>query len=370
MDKYIMVGADVHDETMLLKIAEGRGQAEKMVFGCRRSDRKVMLTKLTQRAAQAGAKVIFAYEASGLGFSLCDEIGAAGMVCHVLAPTLIARSVKHRRSKTDEKDAERILDLLRAHVLAGNDLPTVWVPDLETRDDREIVRARLDATEKVTRVKTQIRTLLKRNNVRTPSRVGKGWTNKYRGWLRGLFGPRSELRYGARVGLGTLLRQLEAMADEVQELDKQVTGLSGTVRYAAPVDRMLREKGVGILTAMVYLTEMGDLSRFTNRQQVASYLGLVPSSKESGKSGERKGHITHHGNARVRKTLCQGVWSRVRTDQETKAAYARIVKKNPTHKKIAVVAIMRRLAILLWHIGLEAQQTSGCYADDDRFAAA
>ena len=51
--------------------------------------------------------------------------------------------------------------------------------------------------------------------------------------------------------------------------------------------------------AMVYLTEMGDLSRFANRQQVGAFLGLVPSSFETGKDDDRKGHITHQGPSRV-----------------------------------------------------------------------
>ena len=57
--------------------------------------------------------MIFAYEASGQGFGLYDELTAAGFECHVLAPTKIARSTQHRHRKTDEQDAEQILQLLR-----------------------------------------------------------------------------------------------------------------------------------------------------------------------------------------------------------------------------------------------------------------
>ncbi len=372
MDNCIMIGADVHDKSMSLKIAQSRGRAEKASFANNSSGRKAMLAVLHKRvAATAGARVIFAYEASGLGFGLHDEISADGFECHVLAPTLIASSPKSRRNKTDEKDAERILDILRAHVLAGNELPAVWVPDQETRDDREIVRARLDAAEKITRLKAQVRTLLKRNNLKQPSGLGKGWTNKYRAWLRGLLTPkRSLLRHGARVGLGTLLRQLAALEQEITELDQQVKALSECEPYAEPAHEIMKEKGPGLLTAMVFLTEMGDLSRFSNRRQIGAYLGLVPSSNETGQSTDRKGHITHQGNPRVRKVLCQAVWARVRTDPQAKAAYARIVKKNPKHKKIAVVASMRRLAILMWHIGLIAQERSGCFKEQATSTAA
>ena len=356
MGKCIMVGCDLHDKNMLLKIAEDRGKPKKRSYQNNASGRKAMITALKKRASAAGgARIIFAYEASGLGFGLYDELTEAGIKCYVLAPTKIARSVSQRRSKTDEKDADAILDILRAHVLAGNELPTVWVPDPQTRDDREVVRARLDAAQKVTGLKSQIRTLLKRNGVAKPAEAGKGWTGKYRAWLRELLGEDGALRRGARVGLGTLLRQLEFIEEEIALLDREVAALSEAPRYLRAVRMMNCLKGVGVLTAMVFLTEMGDMSRFSNRRQVGAYLGLAPSSHESGESDDRKGHITHHGNARVRKVLCQATWSRVRTEPSEKAVYERIAAKNQKHKKIAVVAAMRRLAIRLWHIGLKAQ---------------
>lgn len=365
MAKCIMVGCDLHDKNMLLKIAGDRGKPKKRSYQNNASGRKAMITALKKQAETAGgAKVIFAYEASGCGFGLCDELTEAGIKCYVLAPTKIAKSVKSRRSKTDEKDADAILALLRAHVLAGNELPAVWVPDPQTRDDREVVRARLDAAQKLTGVKSQIKTLLKRNGVSKPSVLGKGWTKGYRAWLRGLLGGGSPLRRGARVGLGSLLRQLEFIEEEIALLDREVAALGETPRYLRAARMMNCLKGVGVLTAMVFLTEMGDMTRFSNRRQVGSYLGLAPSIHESGESGDRKGHITHHGNARVRKVLCQATWSRVRTDSNEKTVYERIAAKNPKHKKIAVVAAMRRLAIRLWHIGLRSQGREGPFWEE------
>ncbi|MFH0938800.1 MAG: transposase, partial [Planctomycetota bacterium] len=116
MGNTIMVGCDLHDKTMLLKIAVGQGASQRRSFENNVDARKVMVADLKRRAAEnAGARVVFAYEASGLGFGLCDELEENGITCHVLAPSKIERSVKHRRSKTDEKDAERILEILRGH---------------------------------------------------------------------------------------------------------------------------------------------------------------------------------------------------------------------------------------------------------------
>src|SRR5208283_255002 len=102
MAEYIMVACDLHDETMLLKVAQGRGAAEKRVVENTPSGRRQMIVDLKRRSkAAGGAKVVFAYEASSQGFGLRDELDKAGIVCHVLAPTKIARSAQQRRRKTD-----------------------------------------------------------------------------------------------------------------------------------------------------------------------------------------------------------------------------------------------------------------------------
>ena len=120
MDKFIMVGCDLHDKTMLLKMARDQGKATVRCWPNDCPSRQKMVEDLRRRAQQAGgAKIVFAYEASGSGFILHDELTAAGIECHVLAPTRIERSAKHRRRKTDERDAQRVLDILRAHLLAG-----------------------------------------------------------------------------------------------------------------------------------------------------------------------------------------------------------------------------------------------------------
>jgi transposase len=365
MRKNIMLGIDLHDATLVIKMATGREAPETLRVENAAAGRRTLWTLLRERATGAGrSRVVMAYEASCQGFSLRDEACAEGFECHVLAPTKIAVSGSHRRRKNDERDAERLLEVVRGHVLAGNERPSVWVPGLQTREDREIVRGRLDVAEKTTRVKAQIRTLLKRNAVRPGERLGRSWTARFEAWLRGLTKPTSALPHGARVALTTLLRQKAALDGEIAFLDAQIEALAGQARYAEPARALDEEKGVGPLTAMVFLTEMGDLSRFKNRKQVGAYLGLVPSSHDSGETPDRKGHITHQGPGRVRRVLCQASWSRSRTDPKEKAAYERIVRKNPRHKKIAVVAMMRRLGVQLWRLGAQAQRRHGCFAPE------
>jgi transposase len=70
----------------------------------------------------------------------------------------------------------------------------------------------------------------------------------------------------------------------------------------------MEHKGVGLRAAMVYLTEIGEASRFPNRRTVGSYWGMAPSSYESGEADDRKGHITRQGSPRVSHVLCQAAW--------------------------------------------------------------
>jgi transposase len=324
-----------------------------------------MLSHYKRRAKAEGAsRVVFAYEASSEGYGLYDDITDAGFECHVLAPTLIPRSQRHRKSKTDARDTGVILEVLRGHILAGNTLPDVWIPDHRTRDDREVVRSRVDAATKRATIKAQVRFLLKRNRVRRPKEVGKSWGKAYRSWLLEVTqGKGEKLGDGGRIALWSFYRQVEMLGKEIAFLDAGIEELARTPRYAEPVKALEELDGVGTFLAMLFLTEMGDLSRFENRRQVPCYIGIVPSSNESGEVPDRKGHITHQGSWRLRKGLCQGAWARIRTNEHARALRDRLVEKNPKNRKIATVAVMRHLAIRMWHVGLAAQERAGCFAE-------
>jgi transposase len=359
MANYIMAACDLHDKTMVLLIARNTDKAVKRTFPNDPAGRRTMVEDLHRRAQAAdGAEIVFAYEASGQGFGLYDELTDAGIVCHVLAPIHIPRSPKHRLAKNDQRDAKGILALLRGHLLAGNDLPDIWIPDPATRDDRELVRARLEVAEKLAKVKNQVQSMLKRYEMRRVAGLGRGWTEAFRCWLESLrqrqSGPGNKLGPNARVALKSLLRQMDWLEKEVAALERAVIALSRRRRYAKAVRAMTAIKGVGLLTAMVFLTEIGDLRRFSNRRQLASFLGLVPQTDESGQADDRKGHINHQGSPRLRKILNQATWSAIRSNRQLQEAFRRIARKNPKHTKIAVVAAMRRLGIVMWHRGLDA----------------
>lgn len=351
MSKVTMIGCDLHDASMMVKIAVGTEEAIKKAFAT--SDRAGMIAWVKDFAQQHEApRIVFAYEASGQGFGLYDTLTDAGIECYVLAPTHLPHTPHQRKNKTDEKDAQMILDEVRGHVLAGRKLPKVWVPDPQTRDDREVVRMRLEVGEQRTRIKNQIRTLAKRAKLVFPTwfTSSGNWSKRSVQWLRQTaIGEVGEVSPGLRLALGSLVDLHEELDRQLKVLDQGVLRLAKSDRYVRTFRKLKLMPGVGTLTAMVFLAELGDLNRFANRRQLAAYLGLAPTAFESGSCQDRKGHITRQGPARVRHVLCQAAWAALRCSETWRAKYETIKRGSKKRSKIAIVAIMRRLAITMWH---------------------
>jgi len=359
MMRHIFVGIDLGDKNSVARIAVDRDKSERFGFVNDVRGRARLFEKVKVKSEEAdGAKIIMAYEASSCGFILRDEAEARGNQCCVLAPTKMEKSVEQRKHKNDDRDAVDVLEKIRAHVLAGNRLPTVWVPDPQMRDDRELVRARVELVEKRTRLKSQVQMLVKRQGLEKPSGCGSGWSLQHRRWLEALT-KSDALGSGARTALTSLLRQLQFIEEEIERIEKPLLQLASQARHQPIIEELTLEPGVGVMTAMVYRTEIGYAGRFRRSRQVGKFVGLTPTSHESGQQNDRKGHISRQGPARLRKMLCQASWVHVNHDADAKRIYQQLVSRNPKKKKIAIVAVMRRLAVRLWHrmLRVELQMT-------------
>lgn len=347
MAKVIMIGCDLHDRSMLIRFAVGQGDPQEASFFNDSDGRSRLIKRLQQVAKQQQAdRIVFAYEASGQGYGLSDLLHDSGIECYVLSPTHLPKTAKSAKQKTDSKDAQMLLEQVRGFVLAGNSLPVVWTPPQRLRDDRELVRARVDAADDMTQIKLRILSMLKRYGIEKPSWYRGRWTKATVNWLREVA---AWLDPVARPVLTSYVDRYELYLDEQRRLDKAIEELSQTDRYREGCAELRKLPGVGLLTAITFLTEMGDLERFHNRREVAAYLGLCPASFESGQANNRKGRITRQGPARLRKMLCQAAWVSLRDSQAASETYLRIKGDQSNRTKKALVALMRRLAITMWH---------------------
>ena len=345
MSKVIFLGMDVHLNLIAVVWGRAKEKPRCLIVGNSPEGWEKLV-----RAVGPG-EIWGVYEASSCGFEVYDHFTKIGWKMSVVAPTHIHKSVLSRKRKTDLRDAKRLWEVLVSHAELGTELPAVWIPGESLREEREIVRRRLTLSERLTQVKNAIGSLLRIHKLKRPEDLKTSWTQKHMAWLKGLVSSPS-LGGHLRSVLGSFLRELEFLEAERAILDAEVKKLSQKDRYATATQRMTELDGVGILTAMTFLVELGDVRRFKNRRQLSSYLGLVPTSYETGEDDDHKGHITHMGPSRIRKVLNQAAWTIVRMDPDWKARYGPLAERRGAMK--AIVAIMRKLGIELWHRAMAA----------------
>ncbi len=339
MSMVIYVGLDVH----LNSIAAVWGKAKDKPRSLTIVPDEEGLKALTE--AVGTNEVWGVYEASSCGFEAYDQLRALGWKMSIVAPTHITKSAHSKKRKTDLRDAKHLWELLMSHGELGTELAEIWIPSRELQEEREIVRRRLKLSENSCRVKNGILSLLRMHRIKRPEGMKSAWSRKHIAWLRGLTKD-GTLGAPVRTVLESCVRELEFLGAEIETLQEAVESLASEPKYRREVERMTEVPGVGILTALTFLVELGDLRRFNNRRQVGSYLGLVPACYESGEATDRKGHITRLGPPRVRKVLNQAAWSLVRLDPIWRKRYGEISERRGAKK--AITAMMRRLGIELW----------------------
>lgn len=263
------------------------------------------------------------YEASGAGFVIKRWLDAAGVHCEVIAPSLIPKAPGDR-VKTDKRDARKLAALYRAGLLRP-----VRVPDHEEETVRGLVRLREDMTRDMTRTKNRILKYLATLGFYYTE--GKNWTQKHRAWLRGL-----SLDPVQRLIVDTHLEELDALDSRRQGIDRRIEEIAQSEPYRQKVQRLTSLRGIGLYSAMVLITEIGDARRFAKAPQLMSYFGLVP-REDSSADSRRTGGITKAGSSRGRWILTQAAWN-----QMSRPGSCERLRKHWRSQPAAVVAIAKK----------------------------
>lgn len=146
----------------------------------------------------------------------------------------------------------------------------------------------------------------------------------------------------------------KAMAKVVRALDTQIKALEAEIRkhlqahesLAKQVDRMDSVVGVGLLTAVTVMTELGDLRRFSRSRQLTAFAGMSPSQWESGTSVRGKPRLCKQGSTRVRAALYLAASAAVRFNPDMRAFYDRLLAQGKV-RRVALGAVMRKLLVLM-----------------------
>jgi transposase len=149
-----------------------------------------------------------------------------------------------------------------------------------------------------------------------------------------------------------MLQRLEVFRPILEIHDAKIADLTRQLEGAA--DQELPQ-GLGRLTSVVINREICDWRRFHNRRQVSAYTGLCPGEHSSGER-RAQGHVTKHGNQRLRCMLVELAWRMVRFQPTYPPVLKRInilakgAAATGGARKKAIVAVARQLAVDLWRI--------------------
>lgn len=218
--------------------------------------------------------------------------------CHagqvIVANPYKTKLIAEAHIKNDKVDA-----IALAKLLAARFIPAVWVPEDQVREQRGLAAHRATLQKQRTQVKNRVH---------------------------------------------HLLRQLDMLEDELNESDLLIARLAS---QDPRLPYLMQITGIGYYTAFAILAAIGHIDRFPWPDKLAAYGGLVPRQHQSGDRNFH-GHITKAGNPLLRWLMVEAARAAIRWDPHWRQVHDRIARRRGSN--IAVVAVARRLLVLVWHL--------------------
>ena len=365
MKRILKIGMDVHSTNYTLCAMEPVIGAEDRVFATVQvtPDYKNIILFIENLKQKLGRKNTYdiecGYEAGCLGYSLYNQLTAAGVKCVILAPTTMLTE-QGQRIKTDGRDAHLI-----AQCLSYGGYHSVYIPTEQDDSVKEYVRMRDDHKKALKKIKQQIGMFCIRHG---HYYEGTNWTIAHLKWLKKL-----ELTPMYQETLDEYLASYEEQTAKIERFDARIEEIASQAEYTEKVKKLGCLLGIKTHTALSLVVETGDFTRFAKGNVYAAYLGLAPGEHSSAVKVNRLG-ITKAGNSHLRLLLveaaggiCKGAIGHkskaLRQRQKGNSAeiiayadkanarlrskYYRLIRHGKK-RNVAVAAVARELACFVW----------------------
>lgn len=337
----LYLGIDLHGKQLTISLRGEDGEVLlRRQVSTRGQEPRGFLEEVAERAGESGYVAIL--EVCGFHDWLTELLAVCG--CREV---VLIQAEKRNKRKTDRRDAHALSELLwvnRVGLLSGRKVKgvrRVVPPTPEDRDDRRLTQLRRNAGADLTRVINGIRHILRRLNIEQHCPTKGIQTVAARHWLQ----ETVKLAELDRLEMDHLLERWKLLEQQIDVLDRRIR--ERTARHAGAVV-LKTAPGANGYTALALASRIGDIERFPTPRSLANYWGVTPSCRNSGDATQRLGSITKEGSTLARFLLGQVVLHVLRRDAGMRAWYQRIKKRRGS--KIARVAVMRRLAVIFWHM--------------------
>ncbi len=256
------------------------------------------------------------------------ELLSRNQNCHiVLSNPVKTKAIASAKVKTDKVDALTLANLLRTGYI-----PESYIPPRHIMDLREMVRYRTSLVRMRVEAKNKIHAILLQNGTRLKE---KPFT----------IGFVEELR---RLGD----YRIDGYLNVISSLSHQIQAISNTIKKEAREDESTRLlmtiPGVGYYSALLILSEIGDINRFPDSHHLCSYAGLTPSTHSSG-GVTYHGSITRTGSRYLRWILTECAKAHIRSQRDSQLTrfYTEVARRRGG-AKATVAAASKLLRIVYW----------------------
>ena len=330
MERKRFIGIDLGKRTYEIKIIEPDGKVSGTNGLTNPAGRKTLYKKLrcTDRVAIEVCSL-----AMVMAREMQNEVGCEVVLLNPSQIALIYRSVK----KNDKEDALKLARLVQK--FTNEELPKVELPTEHEENLRQILtelrQLKHDRTKEINRIHAVFLecgiTEIKRKDLATAEK-------------------RTE---SIKILKGLALMQAERNLEKLKLIEKQIQEVENLLDEEIDGDKNIEKleeiPGVGKQLASAFVAFIGDGSRYPNVSTIGAATGLVPRLDMSSTS-LRLGHITKCGNANLRSLLILAAWSHVRAKGSgaLKDRYLYMTQVQSKGKKIAIVAVARKLAELMY----------------------
>jgi len=283
-----------------------------------------------------------AYEAGFCGYWIHNRLVSLGIHSIVVNPADIPTTNKEKVQKDDKRDSRKIAKALRS-----GDLVPIYVPSSKTIEDRCLVRTRSMLVRDLTRNKNRIKSFLYFHGIKFPAsfeNTKTHWSKRFINWLEGI-----EMKEdSSKLTLSLLVSECKKLRTSILNVTRSIRALSQTEAYVEQEKLIRSVPGIGSTTAMTMLTEIETITRFSNNDQLHSFVGIVPSTNSSG-DDDTVGDITPRGHSILRSAIIESSWTAVRHDPALMKAFHDYCKRMEPNKAIVRIAkkLLNRISFVL-----------------------
>jgi len=331
----IYVGIDIHFKSWTVSIYSDEFELKTFT-----QPPEVALLEKYLKTHYPQATFHLAYEAGFSGFWIQRAFSSRGLPCEVVHAADIPGSDKERIRKTDQVDSRKI-----ARGLKNRELNAIFIPDEQLESDRMLVRRRLKMVKTLTMCKNRIKAFLKYKGVVIPEKyAGGSWSKSFFEWLNHVCFTETS----SKMAFQFILDEAYFLLNQLKQIDNSIKELSVNPLYCDRVKLLRSVPSIGTLTAMILLTEIGNINRFKNTDHLCSYCGLIPNCHSSGQT-ERITGISRRGNSIVKTALIECSWMAIRKDPALLLYYKQLLPRMNGNKAIVKVCrkLLNRIAYVL-----------------------